>query len=729
MSVRRCIRLSGALVAVAAIAGCSSAPSYDAGTGGIDPAVSRGGALGPAKSLSAKDQATAPKNRAGLSNALSRAGNTAASGGNYTTAIKMFERAHKLAPNRLEPALGLARAASAVKDHETAARAYRAVVRIDAKNADGLGGLGRELMSLREPRRAIPYLERALKQRREAWLHNELGVAFEMVGDFPPAMGEYQAGLELAPRDLTLRTNLGRALAWAGDYDAAIEILRVAATDRLATKRHRQVLSLVHALGGDAQSASEITRVDFSRAEVDNKMAYYKLVGDLARSEDRDAVAKVLAESALRSVSAFPGKAGRAVAFGPRNRALGYTGVRNSTPVAARGAKPVRSVIASGRSVKIGAARSARSDTSSISALRKVKASSRFKARRAVMRTEPPGAKGPYAYTVQLAAFRTPRRAEKGRRILKRVVPELLDPLQHMIRNPNPAFKWDRLFRLRTLAFRGPGPAKQLCASLNKRGLECLVVRTVITKTLKFETFGTSKMARAGGSSKMARAGSKAKGRPAKRAKIAAKIAKTGKTARRTAAKPVARKPDSVTSSTSTRGSPAQTAAQTTAMPGSADRTAHSEARNTASVKRSAAAFGRTIPQTMHGKAAGHGYQVQLAAYKTAGGAERGWRLLRKAAPDLLGSLGHVVVQPRGTNFTTKATSPYFRLRTADAADRLEAVRLCATLRSRGMDCIVVRTASAPVPNNRAAADRVRDVNSVPKHAQDLAQGLSRAPL
>ena len=182
----------------------------------------------------------------------------------------MFERAHKLAPNRLEPALGLARAASAVKDHETAARAYRAVVRIDAKNADGLGGLGRELMSLREPRRAIPYLERALKQRREAWLHNELGVAFEMVGDFPSAMGEYQAGLEVAPRDLTLRTNLGRALAWAGDYDAAIEILRVAATDRLATKRHRQVLSLVHALGGDAQSASEITRVDFSRAEVDN---------------------------------------------------------------------------------------------------------------------------------------------------------------------------------------------------------------------------------------------------------------------------------------------------------------------------------------------------------------------------------------------------------------------------------------------------------------------------
>ena len=59
----------------------------------------------------------------------------------------MFERAHRLAPNRIEPALGLARAASAVKDHEKAADAYRAVLKIDRNHPDALAGLGRELMT------------------------------------------------------------------------------------------------------------------------------------------------------------------------------------------------------------------------------------------------------------------------------------------------------------------------------------------------------------------------------------------------------------------------------------------------------------------------------------------------------------------------------------------------------------------------------------------------------
>ena len=678
--------------------------------------------MGSEKSLSASGETTAPKNREGLSSALSRAGNTAVTSGNYTTAIKMYERAHRLAPNRMEPALGLARAASAIKDHETASKAYRAVIRIDPKNADGLGGLGRELMSLQEPRQAIPYLERALKQRREAWIHNELGVAFEMVGDFPSALGEYQAGLELAPRDLTLRTNLGRSLAWAGDYDAATEILRVAATDKLATKRHRQVLSLVHALGGDAQSAAEITRVDFSSAEVDNKMAYYKLVGDLARSEDRDAVAKVLAESALRSVSAFPGEGGRTVAFASRNRALSHTGSRNTTPVAARTAKSTRSATASGRTGSSasrpatigGGARSAKADT----AKRRTQASSRSKFfRKVVMRTEPPGAKGPYAYTVQLAAFRTPKRAEKGWKILKAVVPELLNPLQHMIRNPNPSFKWDRLFRLRTLAFRVPGPATQLCASLNKSGLECLVVRTAIVKTLKFETFGGGRMAMAGKAQRAALT----EGLPAKSTNSVRSAGKSGKTGRRAESRPFARKPDSVTSSVSTQPLSNRTATRPADL-------GRSGQRNTDSVKRSASALGATFPQTQGGQAAGPGYQVQLAAYKTANGAERGWRMLRETAPDLLGNLGYTVLQP-SARFGTRKTSTYFRLRTAEAGDRIEAVRLCATLRLRGMDCIVVRTNSGSVPRTRAAVGSVRDVRPMPTDPDDLAQGLSRTPL
>jgi tetratricopeptide (TPR) repeat protein len=100
-----------------------------------------------------------------------------------------------------------------------------------------------------------------LRQRREAWVHNELGVAYEMTGAVGSAMEQYQAGLELASRDLSLRTNLGRTLAWTGDYEAAIEVLRAVAADSDATRRHRETLALIFALGGDIPSAQTVTRL------------------------------------------------------------------------------------------------------------------------------------------------------------------------------------------------------------------------------------------------------------------------------------------------------------------------------------------------------------------------------------------------------------------------------------------------------------------------------------
>ncbi len=93
----------------------------------------------------------AKRPNAGLSSALSRVGNTAAATGNYPTAVRMYRRAHNLAPNQIGPALGLARAAAAVKDHRAAADAYRDVLRIEPDHADALSGLGRELMSPDRP--------------------------------------------------------------------------------------------------------------------------------------------------------------------------------------------------------------------------------------------------------------------------------------------------------------------------------------------------------------------------------------------------------------------------------------------------------------------------------------------------------------------------------------------------------------------------------------------------
>jgi len=111
---------------------------------------------GTAKSPGAK------RPNAGLSSALSRVGHTAAATGTYPTAVRMYRRAHDLAPDQIGPPLGLARASAAVKDHRAAADAFRSVLRVEPDNVDALSGLGRELISLDRPREAIPYLQSAL---------------------------------------------------------------------------------------------------------------------------------------------------------------------------------------------------------------------------------------------------------------------------------------------------------------------------------------------------------------------------------------------------------------------------------------------------------------------------------------------------------------------------------------------------------------------------------------
>jgi hypothetical protein len=81
-------------------------------------------------------------------------------------------------------------------------------------------------------------------------------------------------------------------------------------------------------------------------------------------------------------------------------------------------------------------------------------------------------------------------------------------------------------------------------------------------------------------------------------------------------------------------------------------------------------------------------YQVQFAAYHTGARAERGWRELRRAAPDLLGVLGHTVSKARNS----KSAKQLHRLRTLAYADRAPAQALCEKLKRRDVECLVVST-------------------------------------
>ena len=289
---------------------------------------------------------------------------------------------------------------------------------------------------------------------------------------------------------------------------------------------------------------------------------------------------------------------------------------------------------------------------------------------------------GPYAWQVQLAAFRTPARTEIGWNILHRIAPDVLAPLEHFVRNPNPEFKWDRLFRLRTYAFEKRGPADEVCARIKAHDLECLVVRTQRVPGLRMAS--QSRVAQAD---------------PGVDLESPTPIGATAYVPRNDATTVVSRR----------TGTPARRTAKGPTTAGEVMKTA---------IERQ-----RSVKSRMAKKGARHAaYQVQLAAYRTAKRAERGWREIRQAAPDLLGNLGHMIKQTE----TRNSGNRLHRLRTLAYADRAPAQALCGKLKRRDIECIVVLTpdhaglvyepsefekADTPPPPPQPAAAATKDGN------------------
>ena len=83
--------------------------------------------------------------------------------------------------------------------------------------------------------------------------------------------------------------------------------------------------------------------------------------------------------------------------------------------------------------------------------------------------------------------------------------------------------------------------------------------------------------------------------------------------------------------------------------------------------------------------AAAGGFRVQLGSFRKMEAAERSIGLLRTAHGDVLAGLpldiAHVTIADRGE---------FYRVLTAPLAARASAVDLCARLRNRNADCVVI---------------------------------------
>jgi Flp pilus assembly protein TadD len=219
-------------------------------------------------------------------------------GGDPGAAAALYQRAHALAPNRMEPLIALGETAAAIGAKEEAVRAFRAAVALDRRNVAARRGLGRALIATNEPEEAAEHFRAAMEMDpRDHRVFNGLGVALDLAGQHGRAQEVYLDGIERAPDNLTLRNNLALSFALTGRHDQAIEMLRTAAADPSAGGRVRQNLALVYALSGQIDRATAIAGHDLSGRELQRQVDFYQ---SLAKLSDRELVTAVLSESGRR---------------------------------------------------------------------------------------------------------------------------------------------------------------------------------------------------------------------------------------------------------------------------------------------------------------------------------------------------------------------------------------------------------------------------------------------
>jgi tetratricopeptide (TPR) repeat protein len=115
--------------------------------------------------------------------------------GNISAALEEFRQAHGLAPDDVNPIIGLARA--------------------ESKHVDNSGKLDMQEQALAD-------YQTALAKQPTTALYTELGILFDSREDYAAAIKAYRKALDLNPQFFDAELNYGNDLANVGDFDNAI---------------------------------------------------------------------------------------------------------------------------------------------------------------------------------------------------------------------------------------------------------------------------------------------------------------------------------------------------------------------------------------------------------------------------------------------------------------------------------------------------------------------------
>jgi len=137
---------------------------------------------------------------------------------------------------------------------------------VDPASALGLAaqlGALRAHFQLGEPAKALEFADRARALApRDPRVLIDRGAVLDALQRHDEAQADYQAAIQIAPRNVAARNNLALSLAFVGKYDEALAIMVPLARSGSATPRVRQNLALIFGLSGDTDQATAMGRND-----------------------------------------------------------------------------------------------------------------------------------------------------------------------------------------------------------------------------------------------------------------------------------------------------------------------------------------------------------------------------------------------------------------------------------------------------------------------------------
>jgi tetratricopeptide (TPR) repeat protein len=422
--------------------------------------------------------------------------------GELVTAAGLCDRAHKLEPQNPVPLMQLADILNGLNQPDQAMAAYRMIIETAPHYTDARYELGKMHIGRSEYDLAAAQFQAALRSDPEdPRFYNALGISHGMIGANESAMQAFANGLNIAPKHISLRNNMGLALVMDGNHEDGVRMLEEVVADPAANDTSHRNLQLAYgmvtAANAEAEAAAQAAEQAASGAPqksitpVESVMAvpHSQMAAATSPTPQQNAVidapVPLVPERESEHAILGTGEIETPIEVTVRDETTSASPTRGS-PLRVQTARAntgdtVDSNIEKANPPSADLGEYLTADAQPPAPVQVAMAPTSSEAQTAAVRPMAPATtSGDYA--VQLASYLSEARAMLGWSELRGNAPDLLDPISPVVQRADLGEDIGTVYRLRTTST-AKDDATALCGELKSRGISCLVVKNAPGET------------------------------------------------------------------------------------------------------------------------------------------------------------------------------------------------------------------------------------------------------